>query len=131
MSIVSANDLLDPVISRTFLINAIAFSGVPRVSSARGEDGNWRPFPSACQTGKRRRRSPSLLGVWAEPQPSTLLGAFGCKWNPFLNSVNIIFNLACQTGKRRKRSPWLLEGLGRSPSRQRFWEHLGVNGTHF
>ena len=22
-------------------------------------------------------------------------------------------------------------GLGRSPSRQRYWEHLGVNGTHF
>ena len=36
---------------------------VPRVSGARGEDGNWRPVPSACQTGKRRRRSPSLLGV--------------------------------------------------------------------
>ena len=48
------------------------------------EDGNWRPFPSACQIGKRRRRSPSLLG-----------------------------------------------GLGRSPRRQRFWEHLSVNGTHF
>ena len=36
-------------------------SGVPRVSGARGEDGNWRP-PSACQTGMRRRRSPSLFG---------------------------------------------------------------------
>ena len=58
-------------------------SGVPRVSGARGEDENWCPSHSACQTGKHRRRFPSLLG-----------------------------------------------GLGRSPSRQRFWEHLGVNGTH-
>ena len=24
-----------------------------------------------------------------------------------------------------------IEGLGQSPSRQRFWEHLGVNGHHF
>ena len=65
----------------------VGLSGVPRVSGARGEDGNWRPFPLSCQTGKRRRRSPSLLG-----------------------------------------------GLGRSPRRQHFWEHLSVNGsygTHF
>ena len=116
--------------------------GVPRVSGARGEDGNWRPSPSACQTGTRRRRFPHYLGVWGgapaanaferilvelEPflnsvlydsqlgvsdwqapnalsltiggggglgwSPSRqLLRAFGCKWNPFLNSVNTIFH---------------------------------------
>ena len=38
---------------------------------------------------------------------------------------------ACQTDTRWRCSPSLFGGLGRSPSRQRFWEHLGVNGTHF
>ena len=39
---------------------------------------------------------------------------------------------ACRTGERRRQSPLLLGGgLGRSPSRQRFLEYLGVNGTHF
>ena len=39
---------------------------------------------------------------------------------------------ACQTGKRRRRYPLLaIGGLKRSPSRQRFWEHLGINGHHF
>ena len=131
------------------------YSGVPRVSGARGEDENWRPLPPACRTGKRRRRSPLLLGggsgspsrqrfleylgvngthFWisfntifnstchtdkrrkrfplllgkggsgVESQPPTLLGAFGCEWNPFLNCVNTIFNSACKTGKRRRRS---------------------------
>ena len=70
-------------------------------------------------------------GSVAEPQPPTLLRAFGCKWNSFSNCVNTIFNSACQTGKRRRRSLSLLGGLGRSPRHQRFWEHLGVNGTHF
>ena len=98
-------------------------------------EGFWHP-------GRRWECSPLPLGVsdWqaskalslaiggsgAEPQLPMLLGAFGCEWNPILNSVNTIFNLACQTGKRRSRSPSLLGGLGRS-----FWEHLGVNGTHF
>ena len=45
--------------------------------------------------------------------------------------VNTIFNSACQCGKRWRRSPSLLGGLERSPSRPRFWGHLGVNGTHF
>ena len=87
-------------------------SGVPRGFGARGEDGNWRP--SACQTGKRRRRCPSLLrGLHgAKPQPPTLWGAFRCKWNPFLNSVNTIFNSACHTCKHRRRSPSLLGGGG-------------------
>ena len=93
----------------------------------------WNPFlnsvntifNSACQTqtGKHRRRSPLLWGgggAGVEPQPPTLLGSFGCKWNPFLNSINTIFNSACQTGKRQRRSPSLLEGLRRSHSRQRF-----------
>ena len=73
-------------------------------------------FVSDWQASKAFGRSPLL---------------FGCKLNPFLNSFNTIFNSACQTGKGRKRSPSLLEGLGRSPSRQRFWEHLDVNGTLF
>ena len=34
----------------------------------------------------------AIGGSGAEPQPPTLLGAFGCEWNPFLNSLNIIFN---------------------------------------
>ena len=38
---------------------------------------------------------------------------------------------ACQTGKRKGALPRYWGGLGRSPSRQRFWEHLDVNGTHF
>ena len=63
---------------------------------------------------------PSCWGSGADSQPSTLLGAFGCEWNPFLNTINTIFNSACQTGKRRWRSPLLFGGL-----------HLGVNGTHF
>ena len=86
-------------------------SGVPRVSGARGEDRNWLPL--ACQTGKRRRRSPSLLGgSGAQTQPPTLLGAFGCKWNPFLNTINTIFNSACQIAVDRR---W--RSLSRSPSR--------------
>ena len=106
-------------------------------------EGFWRP-------GRRWELAPLPLGVsdWqaskalslaiggsgAEPQPPTLLGAFGCKWNPFLNSVNTIFQLGVsdwQAPKALSFSPSLLGGLGRSPSRQRFWEHLGVNGTHF
>ena len=47
-------------------------------------------------------------------EPPTLLEAFECKWNPFLNSVNTIFNLACQTGKRRRCSLSLL-GSGAEP----------------
>ena len=58
-------------------------SGVPRVSSARGEDGKWRPFLSASD------------------------------WQA-LKTLSLA-----------------MEGSGRSPSRQHFWEHLGVNGTHF
>ena len=57
----------------------------------------------------------ALLRYWgsgAKPQPPTLLGAFRCKWNPFLNSVNTIFNSACHTRKHRRRSPSLLWGLG-------------------
>ena len=91
----------------------------------------WRPFPSACQTGKRRKRFSSLLAVWGgAPQPPTFLGAFGCEWNPFLNSVNTIFNLACQTGKRQSpikgaRSPSLGDsrgvwGLGGAPAANAF-----------
>ena len=56
---------------------------------------------------------------------------FGCKWNPFLNSLNTIFNSACQTGKGRKRSPSLLEGLGRSPSRQPFLGAFGCEWNPF
>ena len=33
-----------------------------------------------------------IEGSGAEPQPPTLLEAFWCKWNSFLNSVNTIFN---------------------------------------
>ena len=107
-------------------------SGVPRVFGARGEDGKWHPLPPACRTGKRRRRSPLLSGgSGAEPQPPTLFGIFGCKWNPLLNFVNTIFNSACQTGKRRRGSASLLWDLGRSPRRQRLWENLDVNGTNF
>ena len=36
-------------------------------------------------------------GSGAEPQPPALLRTFGCKWNPFLNYVNTIFNSACQS----------------------------------
>ena len=43
-------------------------------------------------------------GSGAEPHPSTLLRAFGCNWNPFLENGNTVFNSACQTGKRQKRS---------------------------
>ena len=32
-----------------FNILISAASGVPRVTGARGEDGKWRPFLSACQ----------------------------------------------------------------------------------
>ena len=107
-------------------------------------EGFWRPgrrwklapLTPTCRTGKRRRRSPMLLGggSGAEPQPPTLFGVFGCEWNPFFwIAFNTIFNSTCQTNKCRKRFPLLLGkgGLGRSPSRQRYWEHLGVNGTHF
>ena len=74
------------------------------------------------------------LTIWGSgvgPQPPTRLRAFWCEWNLFLNSVNTIFNSACQTGKRQRCSPSILEDLGRSPSRQRFWGYLGVNGAHF
>ena len=67
-------------------------SGVPRVSGARGEDENWRPLPSADWQAPKAL-SLAIGGSGAEPQTPTLLGAFGCKWNPFLNSVNTIFNL--------------------------------------
>ena len=102
-------------------------------------EGFWRPerrwdlapLHSTCQTGTCRRRSLTIWGSGAQPQPPTLLRAFWCEWNPFWNSVNTIFNSACQTGKRQRRSPSRLRGLGRSPGRQRFWDHLGVTGTHF
>ena len=94
-------------------------SGVePQPPTLLGAFGcKWNPFSnsvntifnSACQIGKHRRVEALLLaiggGSGAEPQRPTLLGAFGCKWNPFLNSVNTIFNAACQTGKRQRRSP--------------------------
>ena len=78
----------------------------------RAFESEWNPFLNSvntildfsCQTGKRRRRCAALPCYWgsgAEPQPPTLLGAFGCKMNPFLNSPNTIFNSACQTGKGR------------------------------
>ena len=40
----------------------------------------------------RAESSFAIGGSWAEPQSPTLLGAFKCDWNPFLNSLNIIFN---------------------------------------
>ena len=61
----------------------------------------------------------ALLRYWgsgAKPQPLTLLGAFRFKWNPFLNSVNTIFNSVCQTGERRWRSPSLLGVWGGAPA---------------
>ena len=95
------------------------------VSGARGEDGNLAPLGlSEWQASKALSLAIGESG--AGPQPPTLLGAFGCKWNPFLNSVNTISN--CQTDKRQKGSPSLLGGFGQSHCR---WEHLGVNGTHF
>ena len=51
----------------------------------RAKMGIGAPFP--------RRVRLTIGGSWAEPQTPTLLGEFGCKWNPFLNSVNTIFNL--------------------------------------
>ena len=56
-----------------------------------------------------QRRPHSLLGVGGlrrSPchQRFWNLGATGSEWNPFLNSVNTIFNCSCQTGKRRRRS---------------------------
>ena len=69
--------LFNMSIAHSFLPDSLFISGVPRVSGARGEDGNWRPFPSACQTGKRRRRSPLLLGVW-DGAPDA--NAFGSIW---------------------------------------------------
>ena len=119
---------------------AIGGSGHQPPKLLRAFGCKWKPFlnsvntifNSACQTGKRRRRSPgspSLFGgTGAEPQPPTLLGAFGCKRKPFLNSVNTIFNSACQTGKRRRRSPSLFWGTGAEPQPPTL---LGVNGTHF
>ena len=110
-------------------------SGVPRVSGARGEDGNWRPSPPACQTGKRRRRSTLLLGegVWGPSRQRFLeyLGVNGTHFwialTPFstqrVRLTSAESALPCYRGLGR--------GLGRSPSRQRFWEHLGVNGTNF
>ena len=70
-------------------------------------------------------------GSGEDRQLPTLLGAYGCEWNPFLNCVNTIFNSACQTGKRRRRSHSLLGGLGQSPSRKCLGENLCVNGYHF
>ena len=107
-------------------------------------EGFWRP-------GRRWGLAPLPLGVsdWqaskalslaiggsgTEPQLPTLLGKFGCKWNPFLNSsVNTIFQLGVsdrQGGQAPKALSLAVGGLGRGPSRQRFWEHLCVNGTHF
>ena len=36
----------------TFMVDT-ENSGVPSVSGAQGKDGNWCPFASVCQTGKR------------------------------------------------------------------------------
>ena len=62
----------------------------------RGEDGNWRPPPRRVRLARVEGALSHYLGG--------LLRAFWCEWNPFLNSVNTIFNSACQTGKRQKRS---------------------------
>ena len=73
------------------------------------------PSPRCVRLASVEGALPHYWGSGAEPQPPTLLGAFGCKWNPFLNSVNTIFNSACQTGKHRRRSPSLLGGSGAEP----------------
>ena len=101
----------------------------------------WNPFlnsgntisNSACQTGKLQKRSLSLslLGIWGGARATNAFESIWVWMQPILNSAYTTFNSAYQTGKRQRRSPSQLEGLGRSPSRQRFWEHSGVNGTHF
>ena len=75
------------------------------------------PFSTRCiRLASTESAPPRYWGSGAEPQPPKLLGAFGCEWNPFLNSVNTIFNPACQTGKRRRRSsPSLFGGSGTEP----------------
>ena len=95
-------------------------------------EGLWRPFPLACQTGKRRRRSPSLGVVWGRALALNVLGVFGREWSPFLNNVNTISNSTYQIR--------LTSTEGALP---RFWgsraepqpptclEYLGVIGTHF
>ena len=90
-------------------------------------EGIWRPgrrwglalLPLGVSDWQASKAlSLAIGGFGVKPQLPTLLGTFGCKWNPFLNSIvrpNTIPNSACQTGKagkHRKRSPSLLVGLG-------------------
>ena len=76
------------------------FLGQNRVTSFMDGPSDWQAL---------KRRS---LAIEGSGEPPTLLGAFRCEWNPFLNSVDIIFNSTYQTGKRRRRSPSLLGGGG-------------------
>ena len=111
-------------------IGLLARSGVPMVSCARGEDGNWRPFPLACQTGKRQRRSPSLFGGLGRS-----LSRKRCWDHLGVNGNHLWISLTPFSTRRDRLASaegalpryW---GLGWSPSRQRFWEHLGANGTN-
>ena len=113
---------------------AIGGSGAePQPPTLLGAFGcEWNSFLNSINTvpfSTRRVRLTKAHSFANRGSGAEHLGAFGCKWNPFWNSVNTVLNSAYQTGKHRKRSPSLL-GVWRSPSRQSFWEHMGVNGTY-
>ena len=72
---------------------------------------------------------PSCWGSGDESQPSTFSGAFGCEWNPFLNSVNTILTLFSLGLHINSAFWWFTTGRGR----QWYWrlppdthrEHIG------
>ena len=101
-------------------------------SGARGEDGNWRPSPSACQNGTRRRRSPSLFGgLGRSPSRQRFWEHFGVNETHFWIALIPFSTRRVRLASAKSALPHYWGGLGWRPSRQRFWEHLGVNETHF
>ena len=75
--------------------------------------------PFGVSDWQAQRCSPSPIGNWVDlgrsPSRINAFGTWeqlGCKWNPFLNSLDTIFNSACQTGKGRRRSVALFRYWG-------------------
>ena len=86
------------------------------------------------------RRPPDMRRTWLWLLQSRLIGssdtriAFpvgGDDCRSIRWSARRPFPRRVRTGKSWRRSPSLLGGLGWSPRCLRFWEHLGINGTHF
>ena len=67
--------------------NAVASRGF----LAPGRRWELAPLPLGVSDWQASKAlSLAIGGSGAEPQLPTLLGAFGCEWNPFLKSINTV-----------------------------------------